>query len=135
MDFGNGPKVGGASWQWGISSTCENPDGAWAFIEYIMQPEQVAAMSDATGLIPATAAGAELTENYGPDGELSIFVDISNRFSVMRPPTPAYPTITSTFEEAAREIALGADVQDTLDDAVDTIEQDIADNDGYGFGE
>lgn len=135
VDFGNGPVVGGASWQWGISSTCENPDGAWAFISFLLQAENVAAMSNATGLIPATASGAALTENYGEGGPLNIFVQISNSYSLLRPPTPAYPVIASTFEDAAREIALGADVQDTLDDAVDTIDQNIADNDGYGFGD
>lgn len=133
VDFGNGPVVGGASWQWGISSTCETPDGAWAFIEFILQPENVGSMSDATGLIPATASGAAMTENYAEDGPLNIFVEISNAFSMMRPPTPAYPVIASTFESAAREIALGADVLDTLDDAVDAIDQNIEDNDGYGF--
>lgn len=132
-DFGNGPVVGGASWQWGISTTCEYPEGAWAFIEFILEADNVAAMSDATGLIPATASGAALTENYAEGGPLNIFVDISNSFSVMRPPTPAYPVIASVFENAAREIALGADVQDMLDDAVDAIEQNIEDNDGYGF--
>ncbi len=134
-DYGNGPAIGGGSWQWGISSTCEYPEGAWAFIEYIMQPEQVAAMSDATGLIPATFSGAELTENYSEGGKLRIFVEMSNAWAIMRPPTPGYPTISAVFENAAREIALGADVQDTLDDAVDAIDQDIADNDGYGFAE
>jgi multiple sugar transport system substrate-binding protein len=134
-DFGAGPVVGGASWQWGISSSCENPDGAWAFLEFILQPEYVAAMSDVTGLIPATAGGAALTENYGEDGALRIFVEESSAWSVMRPETPAYPIISSEFEKAMTEIALGADVQDMLDAAVDAIEQDIADNDGYGFGE
>ena len=131
--YGETPVVGGASWQWGISSNCENPDGAWAYIEFLLGAENVAAMSNATGLIPATASGAALTETYGPDGPLSIFVDISSNFSVMRPETPAYPVIANTFESAAREIALGANVQDTLDDAVDAIDQNIADNNGYGF--
>ncbi len=134
-DYGNGPAVGGASWQWGISSSCETPDGAWAFLEFILQPEYVAAMSDVTGLIPATASGALLTENYGEEGVLRIFVEESTEWSVMRPETPAYPIIASEFEKAMTEIALGADVQEMLDLAVDAIDQDIADNEGYGFGE
>lgn len=135
VDFGNGPAVGGGSWQWGITSTCANPDGAWALLEFILQPEYVAAMSDATGLLPATASAKALTQNYGEGGAESIYVDISNRWAIMRPETPAYPVISSSFENAAREIALGANVQDMLDQAVDAIDQDIADNDGYGFGE
>ena len=39
------------------------------------------------------------------------------------------------FEKAVTDIANGADVQDTLDAAVDEIEQDIEDNGGYGFGD
>ena len=39
------------------------------------------------------------------------------------------------FEKALADIADGADVQDTLDAAVDEIEQDIEDNGGYGFGD
>lgn len=132
-DYGNGPVVGGASWQWGISSSCEYPDGAWSFIEHLLQPENAAAVSNATGLIPATASGAALTENYAEGGLLRIFVEESAAWAVLRPETPAYPIIASSFEEAMREIALGADVQEMLDAAVDAIEQDIMDNDGYGF--
>ena len=132
-DFGNGPKVGGGSWQWGISSTCQHPDGAWAFINYIMQPQKVADMSNATGLIPATAAAAALTDNYAQGGPLNIFVQIANNFTVMRPPTPGYPFLTTTFEKAARDISQGADVQTTLDNAVNSIDQNIKDNNGYGF--
>lgn len=134
-DYGNGTVVGGASWQWGISSACPNPDGAWAFLEYVMEPENVATISNLTGLIPARISAADLTDNYAEGGPLSIFVEISNAYSVMRPETPGYPMIASTFENAAREIALGADIQDTLDDAVDAIDQDIEDNAGYGFSD
>lgn len=131
-DYGAGPVVGGASWQWGISSACENPDGAWAFLEFTLQPEYVAAISNATGNIPATLSAAPMTDSYAEDGPMRIFLD-EKVWVVMRPETPGYPTITSVFAEAANEIALGADVQDELDAAVDAIEQDIADNDGYGF--
>jgi multiple sugar transport system substrate-binding protein len=133
VDFGNGPKIGGASWQWAISSSCENPDGAWAFIEYLLQPENVAAAADVTGLIPARLSAAPLTENYSETGPLGILVEFSNAFTVVRPPTPAYGVIRNEFREAAQSIANGADVQDSLDDAVDAINADIEDNDGYGF--
>ena len=135
VDFGNGPAIGGASWQWVISTGCEHPEGAWAFIEYMLEPERVAAAADATGLIPARISAAPLTELYSEDGPLGILVEFSNEFAIVRPPTPAYGVIRDVFREAAQEIAHGADVQDTLDDAVDQIDADIAANDGYGFGE
>ena len=37
------------------------------------------------------------------------------------------------FEEAAQAIANGANVADTLDDAVTAIDADIKANNGYGF--
>ena len=51
----------------------------------------------------------------------------------MRPPTPGYLRLSSEFEQAAIKIRDGNNVQDTLDDAVDAINQDIQDNNNYGF--
>ena len=58
---------------------------------------------------------------------------MADRFALLRPPTPGYLRISSEFEQAGLQIRDGANVQDTLDDAVDAIEQDIEDNSGYGF--
>jgi multiple sugar transport system substrate-binding protein len=131
--MGYGPKIGGASWQWAISSYCDNPEGAWAFIEYILEPEQVAANANTLGLIPGRPSAAPMTEYYGEGGPLQILVDFSNEFAVIRPPTPAYGVIRNEFRTAAQAIANGADPQDTLDDTVDIINADIEANDGYGF--
>ena len=51
--------------------------------------------------------------------------------SVPRPVTPAYPVITNAFAEAVQNIVSGADVKAELDEAVQTIDQDIEDNRGY----
>lgn len=133
VDFGNGPKIGAASWQWGISSVCANPDGAWQFIEHVMQPENIALMSETTGLVPTTAAAADLTENYKEGGPFRVFYEMSDRFALLRPSTPGYLRISSEFEQAGLKIRDGGSVQDALDDAVDAIDQDIADNKNFGF--
>ncbi|MCP8686720.1 sugar ABC transporter substrate-binding protein [Marinobacterium sedimentorum] len=132
-DFGSGPVVGGGSWHWGITQGCANPEGAAAFLDYILQPNEIAAMSEATGMIPSTPAAAELTEHYRTGGDWRFFYDYSAAYARLRPATPAYPIISSTFETMARNIKDGADVQDSLDQAVDTIERNISDNKGYGF--
>ncbi|MFC6672892.1 extracellular solute-binding protein [Marinobacterium aestuariivivens] len=132
-DFGQGPVIGGGSWHWGITQSCEQPEGAAAFIDYILQPAEVAEMSRATGMIPSTPAAAELTEHYRTGGDWRFFYDYSNAYARLRPATPAYPIISSTFESMARNIKDGSDVQDALDQAVDTIERNISDNKGYGF--
>ena len=52
---------------------------------------------------------------------------------VIRPPTPQYPKLAKIFEKAASDISNGAEVQSTLDGAVDEIDADIKANNGYGF--
>lgn len=132
-DFGSGPKVGAGSWQWSITKSCANPDGAWAFINYMIEPENIAKMSNATGLIPSRTSAVPLTDLYREGGPLAGITAFPKAFAVIRPPTPAYGNISVKFEEAAMAIANGANVADTLDDAVTAIDADIAANNGYGF--
>jgi multiple sugar transport system substrate-binding protein len=51
--------------------------------------------------------------------------------TVPRPQTPAYPIISSVFERAFQDIRDGAPIQNTLDQAVRRIDEDIRDNHGY----
>ncbi len=131
-DFGNGPKIGAASWQFGISATTAHPEGAAAFIEFALQDQYLAAFSDGIGLIPATASAAAMTENYAEGGPMSVFFDLSAEQALVRPVTPGYVVAAKVFEKALADIANGADVADTLDAAVDEINSDIARNSGYG---
>jgi len=133
LDLGHGPVVGGGSWHWGISKSCANKEGAAKFVNFLMQPDEIAAMSTATSLIPNSEAAAALTENFKEGGKWRLFYEFSKRYAKMRPETPAYPVITSSFEKATNDILDGRDPQDALDDAVSTIERNIEDNNGYGF--
>jgi len=131
-DFGNGPKIGAASWQFGISASCEDPAGAGDFIKFATQDKYLAAFSDALGLAPATASAAAMTENYKEGGPLAVFFGLSKAQAVLRPVTPGYVVEAKVFEKALADIANGADVADSLDAAVDEIDADIEKNDGYG---
>lgn len=132
-DFGTGPKIGAASWQFGVSAASEHPEGASAFIEFAIQDEYLAAFSDGIGLIPATAEAAAMTENYAPGGPLEVFFGLSEAQAVLRPVTPGYVFEALEFRKALSDIANGADVADALDAAVDAIDADIERNSGYGF--
>lgn len=134
-DFGNGPKIGAASWQFGVSATSEHPEGASAFIEFALKPEYLAAFSDGIGLIPATAEAAAQTQNYAPGGPLEVFYGLSEAQAMLRPVTPGYVFAALEFRKALSDIANGADVADALDAAVDAIDTDIENNNGYGFGQ
>jgi multiple sugar transport system substrate-binding protein len=131
-DFGAGNYIGAASWQFGVSATSENPEGAAAFIEFALADEYLAAFSNGLGLIPATPAAAAMTENYMEGGPLNVFFELSNDQGLVRPVTPGYPVMAKVFEKALADIANGADVQDSLDAAADEINADIEANGGYG---
>ena len=131
VDFGNGPKIGAASWQFSVSATSENKDGANAFIEFMLQDKYFAAFSDAIGLIPPTADSAALSQKYRPGGPLEVFFDLSEAQATLRAVTPGYVVASKEFEKAMADISNGADVADALDAAADAIDADVAQNNGY----
>ena len=130
-DFGNGPKIGAASWQFGVSSSCEEVEGANQFIEFILQDEYIVAFANRIGLIPATANAAAQVPNYAPGGAFADFVTFSNEYGVLRPPTPAYLAISTIYEKAVADIINGANAKQALDAAADEIDANMADNDFY----
>ncbi len=132
-DFGNGPKSGMGSWNWGITSQCANPDAAAEVLRYLVSEESIKRMTELNGAVPARKSVFAQDERYQEGGLLYTFVQQLDRgWAVPRPVTPAYPTITAAFSVAFKNIANGADVQDELDAAVDKINQDLEDNDFYG---
>jgi multiple sugar transport system substrate-binding protein len=60
---------------------------------------------------------------------------LQSGIAVARPATAAYPVITAAFAEAVKNIIAGADVKAELDKAVQKIDQDIEDNQGYPMPE
>lgn len=131
-DLGNGPRIGAASWQFGISAKSKHPEGARAFIEFALQDKYLAAFSDGIGLIPSTASAAANSKFYKPGGQMAVFYELSEKQALVRPVTPGYVVAAKVFEKALADIANGADVADTLDSATDEINTDIERNGGYG---
>jgi multiple sugar transport system substrate-binding protein len=132
-DMGTGPKIGGASWQWGVSANCDQQQGAMDYIEFSLQTKYIVDFINATGNIPATEEAAAQIDAYKPGGRLAEMVDFSREYAVIRPPTPAYAVISNVFERSMKDVMNGADVKGALDRAVDQIDFNIQANDGYGF--
>jgi multiple sugar transport system substrate-binding protein len=89
-------------------------------------------MTNANGAVPARKSALAKSELYGPGGLLHLYIEqIDAGFTVPRPITPAYPTITTAFARAFKNVAGGADVKSELDAAAQKIDQDIKDNHGY----
>jgi len=126
------PATGMGSWCWGITSQSKHPEAAWKFLEYLIDPDQILRMTNANGAVPARKSALAKSELYGEGGPLNIFVQqLDGGVAIPRPITPAYPTITEAFAEAVQNIVTGADVKAELDKAVQKIDQDIKDNQGY----
>lgn len=131
-DFGNGTRTGQGSWNWGITRDCDHPEAAVRFLEFLLSPEEILAMTQANGAVPAIRTAISRSELYGEDGPLRLFaVQLLEGYGVPRPRTPAYPIISSAFARAFHAVRNGADVQKTLDRAVRVIDRDIAENEGY----
>lgn len=122
VDLGEGPKIGGGSWQWGMSSTCHDKEGAMAYLKFAAQDEHVAAVAEAAGTIPATDAAAANVSGYEDGGENEIFREFAKKYALVRPATPGYPFIATTFTKATQDILNGADPQQALDQAVKDID-------------
>ncbi len=131
-NLGKGAKTGMGSWNWGITSTCKTPDAAWQVLNYIMSPSEIARMADANGSVPARKSVIAQSQLYAANGPLHVFaLQLLNGVAEPRPITPAYPTITSAFAEAVVNIIAGFNVKKELDKAVQKIDQDLQDNQGY----
>ena len=130
-DFGRGAKTGMGSWSWAITSKCRNPELAMEFLEFLLEPAEVIAMANANGAVPATRTAIGLSPLYRPGAPLHLFARQLEQNAIPRPRTPAYPIITSVFQQVFQDIRYGADITGTLDRAVKIIDQDIRDNHGY----
>jgi multiple sugar transport system substrate-binding protein len=132
-DFGTGPKIGGGSWQWGISTGCGNKSGALDYLKFSLQAKYMAQFATKLGLIPATDEAAAQSPGWGPNGPRRFYLEESKKFALIRPPTAAYPYITTTFAKAAQDIVAGGDPKKILDTAANNIDQNLKSNNYYGF--
>ncbi|MFJ5099517.1 ABC transporter substrate-binding protein [Streptomyces sp. NPDC088554] len=141
-DFGNGPKTGQGSWAWGIGADSKNAKAAGAFLDYLLNDANVAAMTTANGAPPATRTALAKSPLYRRGGPLQLFADqlakpcgdsdiTASCIAVTRPVTPGYPVITSKFGEALNSIYGGTDPKSALAKAARAIDQDFSDNAGY----
>jgi multiple sugar transport system substrate-binding protein len=130
--FGDKAVTGMGSWNWGITSSCPNPEAAWEFLRFLVSPAEIVHMTNANGAVPARKSAIAQSPLYAEGGPLNVFVQqLEGGVALERPVTPAYPVITSAYAEAIQNIVAGADVQEELDKAVAKIDQDIEDNQGY----
>ncbi len=102
-DFGNGPKIGAGSWQWAISSTCDQPEGANAFIDFVSQPKQIAEFAESRTSIPARSDAVPFTTKWKEGSPIAIFRDYSKAEGI----DPAAHAAVSEARQDLREGRVG----------------------------
>jgi multiple sugar transport system substrate-binding protein len=132
-DFGHGIKTGMGSLSWGISSTCHEPAGAWAFLAHLMSIKEILRITNVNGAPPARWSSLAQSPLYGTQGPLRLFVKQLEAGGVPRPATPAYSSVGDAFTKAVRNIIDGGDVQFELSTAADIIDRTIAAHHGYPY--
>jgi multiple sugar transport system substrate-binding protein len=119
-NFGKGSKTAQGSWNWGITTNCP------------AQACQKSAMANVNGAVPGTKRAIAQSQLYATNGPLRLFAEqLLAGETVPRPQTPAYPVITSAFQEAFANIRNGLPVKTALDKAATTIRLDLQDNQNY----
>lgn len=125
-DFGEGAVSGMGSWNWGITSTCDNPDAAWTFIEFMMSSESVTIITEANGAVPARLSVLEEDERFAEGGPMNIYIQqLQEGVAVPRAATAAYPSIQTAMQDLILALSRGEDIQSSLDSAADTINNGI----------
>lgn len=141
-NMGEGAKTGNGSLTWGIGASTKQGAAAGAFLDFLLNDENVTAMTTANGAPPATLSAFAEALNYQDGGPLALWGDqlshacaasdiTQDCVAVGRPVTAGYPIITKEFGSALAAIWAGADARTSLDKAAKAIDQNFADNNGY----
>lgn len=124
-DFGRGSRSGQGGWGWGVSTNCQHTRAAMRFLEFLFRPDEILAMADASGTIPATRSAIAQSQHYRAGGVLNLFVRQLESTAVSRPQSAAYTVITTAFQQAFITIRHGGNVKTALDKAAARIDQSI----------
>jgi multiple sugar transport system substrate-binding protein len=141
-NFGDGPKTGQGSWTWGITAGSRNAMAAGKFLDYLLNDQNVSAMTGANGAPPATKSVLAQSTLYKAGGALYLFAQqlalpcgstsiTSSCVAVTRPVTAGYPVVTTQFSSALNNIWNGADPMTALTKAAHLIDVDFQDNNNY----
>ncbi|WP_243766466.1 ABC transporter substrate-binding protein [Streptomyces sp. GC420] len=144
-DFGNGPKTGQGSWSWGIGAATRHGKAAGRFLDFLLNDDNVMAMTNANGAPPGTVTGLEESRLYGKNGPLRLFTEMlsvpcgslityidKSCVATTRPLTAEYPKVTSEFGKALEAIYSGTDPGSALADAARAIDREPTEKSASG---
>jgi multiple sugar transport system substrate-binding protein len=118
MGVGGGDFVSmGGGWGWAMSSTSENQDLAWEFIQFMSSAENIAAYAEGVGGVPTR------TDAESSDHNAAIASDVLP-YQSFRPGHPDYNRVSEQIQIATERIMLG---EATAEEAMDLFAEAVTD--------
>lgn len=131
-DFGRGSRTGQGSWMWAVPRGGSNEAEVSAFLGFLLRTDEILRMAEANGAVPGSVRAADESERYGPAGPLRLLLEqLEGGWAVPRPRTPAYPFVSSVFQDVFRAVRNGEPLRPVVDRAAHTIDREVRDNRGY----
>lgn len=125
-NFGSGSVTSGGSMQWMVSSNCEHPEGAIAFLEFAYQPDYLDWITSAHAGMPPTYSLLAWFDDFQPDGALYLMREqVEQGIAVLRPKSPVYAAISDAIYNLITDVAYGSDPTEAANAAVETIDAAI----------
>ena len=110
------------SWAFAASSEAEDVEGATELVKWMSGVESGIRIWDMTKNFPSTYEAFENIDVFQSDENYSALYDQLSNYGHPRPKTPAYPQVSTSFQEVLESVALGGkDTQTELDKAVERI--------------
>ncbi|MCB0323972.1 MAG: carbohydrate ABC transporter substrate-binding protein [Bdellovibrionales bacterium] len=126
-DLGYGSKSAQGSWMWAITKASIARPRAAAFLAFLLEAEQILAMTSANGAIPATVDAIRASDRFGQDSPAHLFVtQLKEGFTVPRPRTPAYPVVTIAIQRLLYDVRTGESVGPAAVNAARRISRELA---------
>ncbi len=107
--------VTAGGWNVSIAAKTKNPDAAWTLVDWLTR-ERHADWVRTSGYLPVRKSLIQKEKQFS-QYPWDIFTAQLQKCAVHRPNTAAYNYFFDTFLAIAKDVALGRDVQKTLDDA------------------
>jgi len=95
------------SWSWGISRRCRDRRSAMRFIEFLLQPEEILMMTDASITVPASRSALQMSNRFLSGTEIFVGNTGWQHDTLLLTASPAYPQLRSRFYQLIQKISQG----------------------------
>lgn len=110
------------SWTYAASSNTENIEGATELVKWMSGVKSGLVLFEKTKSLPSTYAAYEQISLFSEDENYKALYEQLRDYGHPRPKTPAYPQLSSMFQQSLENIALsGKNAEEQLDKATERI--------------